>query len=100
MKLYTEPRPAPKDIIKRHVPKDPSAQPKIHEEKVFDGPTLEDWINMGYDADRYPGADAFMRKRLVAQPHGAAHVDAKAITGENDPVEPAHAINGEHVTVE
>lgn len=30
-------------------------------ERVFHGPTLEQWVEAGYDPERYPGEDAFMR---------------------------------------
>lgn len=101
IKSYVEPRPAPLSIIPVHKPRDPSA-PKIVEERVFDGPTLEDWVKAGYDPARYPGTDAFMRKKMHVNVDQM--VDEKAITGEHNPaaeVEPAHAItDDEHVTVE
>jgi hypothetical protein len=37
-------------------------------ETVIDGPTLEQWVKAGYDGSRYPGHEAFARKRDHLRP--------------------------------
>lgn len=84
IKLYTEPTPAPKSVVHPYKPRDPASRTSS-DELVFDGPTLEEWTQHGYDPARYPGQDAFMRR---ARRHDQEH----AITAEREPVAPAHDI--------
>lgn len=75
------PRPAPKFVAPPHKHLDPSALATPVEEREFDGPTLEQWVANGYDAARYPGEDAFMRKKIFVK---ADHIAQEPVEQEHD----------------